>query len=205
MENYKKNCGIAKNIFSLQELEHAIQIFQKFDTTAAPGAVCTGVNNGHAGYLWFEKKILSKIKLIFNPDIKLIFGTLLDCTEPFGIHHDLKPLPEEGGKHYLSFLIPYSVNNQVELCSHVSTLIFNEGCEDVNKMPDIDKNITDIFDSKISHVNKQQLTKFSLKLEAAWNLGDVIWWDSSLAHVSNDFHKKGFDSKQCIVLHTYVL
>jgi hypothetical protein len=205
MKNYKKNCGIAKNIFSLAELEHAIKIFQKFDTTPATGAVCAGVDNNHAGYLWFEKKILNKIKPIFNPDLKLIFGMLLDCTKPFDIHHDLKPLPEKGGKHYLTFLIPYSVNNQVELCGHASTLIFNECCEELNKMPDLDNNISNIFDSKISHVDKKRLTKYSLKLEAVWNLGDIIWWDSSLAHVSNDFHKRGFDSKQCIVLHTYVL
>ena len=167
-----------------------------------------GVDQYHLGYLWFYKTILSHINQHFGVDAKLSYAMLLDCLKPFDIHHDIKPLPDALGRHWRSFLIPISVNHDLALVHNASTLIFDQDfitAGDLGATPSIPNNVRCIYQEKISHVSPDKIDKLSLRRELIWNTGDLLWWDSPLYHVSNNFPAKGFNSKQAIVLHTYVL
>jgi hypothetical protein len=193
-------CGQIPNFMPYDLVEHTVKTLKKFNWVDGEGNSCYGVDKNHVGYLWFCKTILRPIAQQFNPDLKLIFGMLLDCVVPFDIHNDIKTPPDPMGKPYLSFLIPYAVNNDPALCCHASTIIF-----DLLDPESSQHDVSNIYEEKISHVSYQALKNFSLKQELVWNQGDLLWWDSQLFHVSNDFRKNGFVSKQAIVMHTYVL
>lgn len=199
------NSGIIKNFFPANEPAELVKVFRKLQAVNGSGNNCYGIDQNHLLYSWFKKVFLSKLSINFNPDLKLIFGMLLDCSIPFDIHHDIKPIPDVNGKSYMSCLMPYSVNYDTELCDKASTIIFNETINEIDQMPMVKNNISTIYESLISHVSVKYLDYFSVKLIANWNIGDLIWWDSRLAHVSNNFISQGYQSKQCIVVHTYVL
>jgi hypothetical protein len=204
MVNVNLNCGIINNFFSTTEADELIKIFKKLQSIDETGHSCHGIDKNHLAYTWFKKFFLNKLANTFDPNLRLIFGMMLDCTVPFDIHNDLKPIPEENGKPYLSCLMPYSVNYDTALCNKASTIIFNEIIDPANQ-PAVDNNISEIHQSLISHVPVERLDYFSVKLIGSWRVGDLIWWDSQLAHVSSNFVSHGYSSKQCIVAHTYVL
>lgn len=204
MKSITHSCGTVEKFLDFEQLKKSVEIFKKTNSQLGKNNHCYGIDQDHVAYLWFKKTILDHVSKHFDLDLRLIFSMLLDCTDPFDIHNDVKPLPEPGGKHCISFLIPYSVDNDINLCHHASTLIFNETDVRTDQMPDVVNNIVEIY-SHINHVNTNKLTKYSLKYWAKWQPGDLIWWDSQLAHVSNNFVANGFASKQAIVAHTYVL
>lgn len=207
-DNYKNSCGKIDQFFNLNQLNNFVQIFKKVDSNNGEGNDCYGIDQNHLAYPWLKTSLLQPIAEQFNPDLKLIFAMLLNCVEPFPIHNDIKEIPEKNGQHFLSFLIPYSVDNDISKCSHASTLIFNESYNQVRDHPPydiIENNASDLFEEKISHVPKETTYAVSLKEELIWSPGDLCWWDSQLLHVSNNFIKDGFSSKQGIVIHTYVL
>lgn len=202
MNPYQDSCGKINNFFTVEQLDHIVSVFRKLDPVDGSNNDCFGIDKKHKAYLWFNKVVLSSIANKFNPNLKLIFAMLLDCVEPFDIHHDLKEIPESGGKHFLSFLIPYSVNEDKKLCSKASTLIFNEH---IPAEYNIENNVSNLYDNIISHVSKEKTYKITLKENLTWDLGSLCWWDSKLLHVSNNFLKDGYKSKQAIIIHTYVL
>lgn len=183
-----------------------VNTFRRFPTVEleGDGNAIYGVDQNHLAYLWFRRRCFRAIQQEFGEHIRLIFGMLLDCQQPFGIHHDLKPLPEPQGQHHVSFLIPYSVNHDPALVSHAATCIFNEDLTDFEQMPDLATNAHNLH-SELAHVPRAQLQKLSLRQWITWHTGDLIWWDSHLAHVSNDFRTHGWQSKQGIVIHSYVV
>lgn len=205
--NYANSCGQIENFFSISHLEKIVKTFNRVQPILGGGNNCYGIDQKHLAYLWLKSSILQPIAKEFNSDLKLIFAVFLDCVIPFPIHNDLKEIPEKNGKHFLSFLIPYSVDNDISKCQHASTLIFNEIYEDLNDLHtcSVDNNFSDFYEEKISHVHKQTTYAVSLKKELIWSPGDLLWWDSRLLHVSNNFIKNGYSSKQGIVIHTYVL
>jgi hypothetical protein len=202
----KFNCGVIPKLFDQAEVKDMIQTFRRFPTVEYEGAgnAIYGVDQRHLAYLWFRRLCFKRIQQQFGDDVRLIFGMLLDCREPFGIHHDLKLLPDPGGKHYMSCLIPYSVDNDVALCSQAATVVFNEILSDFEQMPCVEHSAAHRHQD-LAHVPQQQLEKVSVREWITWSPGDLIWWDSHLAHVSNDFRTLGHVSKQAIVIHTYVV
>lgn len=205
MVNVNLNCGIINNFFSIEETASMIETLQKLAPVDGANNDCYGINQNHLAFSWFRKVFLNQLTKIFDPNLKLVFGMLLDCTVPFDIHGDMKPLPEINGKHYMSCLVPYSVNHNPALCGNASTIIFNEQYRPYDQLPVIENNISDIYESMISHASPVYMDRLSVKLIANWNIGDLIWWDSQLAHVSSNFISQGYQSKQCIVVHTYLL
>jgi hypothetical protein len=173
------SCGRVKNFFTPALLETLVKTFKKVSTTNGMENDCYGIDKNHIAYPWLKKQLFNPIVEQIDPRIKLIFAMYLNTTVPFGIHNDLKELPDPAGKHFLSFIIPCSVDNKIELCHLASTIIFNE-TEPVNPP-----------------------NQYTVKQELSWNVGDLLWWDSRLYHVSSDF--SGYTSKQGIVIHTYVL
>ena len=153
-------------------MDSFIDIFKKLPTTTAYQYTnCHGISPGNPAMLWAKRLILDPIFKNFKGDIKPIFLMLMDCTTPFPLHQDRTPI--ESGNHYMTFVIPYSVNNDPELVENASTILYNRDKETI---------LDDI----------------------KWSLGDLIWLDSSVWHESNDFISQGFESKQGIVIHTYV-
>ena len=206
-DNYVNSCGIIKNFFSIPQLQYIVKTFNRMQSVDGGGNNCFGINQTHLAYPWLKSSLLHPIADRINPDLRLIFGMLLDCVVPFTIHNDIKEIPEKNGKHFLSFLIPCSVDNDMSKCQHASTLIFNEIYKDLDDMLThrVDNNFSDFHEEKISHVPKEITYAVSLKKELIWAPGDLLWWDSQLLHVSNNFIKDGYSSKQGIVIHTYVL
>lgn len=196
-------CGKINNFFGSDDTAKFVQIFKKITPHKSTGQEndCYGIDQNHITYPWFKKTILDPIAKEFNPDLKLIFGMLLDCTNPFPIHHDAgKEIPSNDptGKSYLSFVIPYSVNNDPSLCHHASTIILDE----TDSLTD---NLSTVHKEKISHVPIETTYQFKIKQELIWQPGDLLWWDTKMYHVSNNFLASGYTSKQGIVIHTYVL
>ena len=200
--NYANSCGQIENFFSISQLEKIVQTFNRVQPVIGDGNNCFGINQKHLAYPWLKSSLLRPIAEQFNPDLKLIFGMLLDCVVPFTIHNDIKEIPEKNGKHFLSFLIPYSVNNDTSLCSKVSTVIFNESFPHAHA---VENNVSNLHENLINHISKEMSYKITLKEKLTWSLGGLYWWDSHLLHVSNNFLKDGYSSKQAIVIHTYVL
>jgi hypothetical protein len=213
--SYTNSCGLLKNFFPIDQLQKIVTTFNRVNPVDGEGNNCFGIDQKHLAYPWLRVSLLRPISEQFNPNLKLIFAMFLDCVKPFSIHHDIKEIPEDNGRHFLSFLIPYSVDNDISKCQHASTLIFNETetlifnqtNEDLNDMLTrrVDNNFSSFHEEKISHVPKETTYSVSLKKELVWSAGDLLWWDSQLLHVSNNFLKNGCTSKQGIVIHTYVL
>lgn len=202
INQYKNSCGKIDNFFSADQLYHIVDVFRRLDPVDGKNNDCFGIDKNHKAYLWLNKVLLKSISDQFNPDLKLIFAMFLDCVDPFDLHHDLKDIPDSKGKHFLSFLIPYSVNNDTSLCSKVSTVIFNERFP--HSTP-IKNNASTIHEKTISHISQEVSQTITVKENLTWSFGSLCWWDSHLLHVSNNFLKDGYSSKQAIVIHTYVL
>lgn len=206
MLDVKFRCGVIPKFFSQEQVADLVATFRRFPTVEYEGAgnAIYGVDQRHLAYLWFRRRCFKAIQAEFGDHLQLIFGMLLDCQEPFGIHHDLKPLPDARGQHSLSFMIPYSVDNKPELCAQAATCIFNQTLQDWQHMPQLDINAVDRA-ADLAHVPREHLERVSVQQWVDWHCGDLIWWDSALAHVSNDFRVRGHTSKQGIVVHTYVV
>lgn len=202
INQYKNSCGKIDNFFTVDQLHHMVNVFKQLDPVDGKSNDCFGIDKNHKAYLWFNKIVLKPIANQFNPDLKLIFGMFLDCVEPFDLHHDLKDIPDSNGEHFLSFLIPYSVNNDTALCNKVSTVIFNESFPSDHVL---ENNTSYMHENTIDHISKDVAYRITLKENLVWSLGSLCWWDSHLLHVSNNFRKDGYKSKQAIVIHTYVL
>jgi hypothetical protein len=204
------SCGKIDNFFDTKTVAGFADVFRKMDTTDGKGNNCYGIDQQHRAYMWVKKQLLNPIAEHFDPNLKLIFSMLLDCVKPFPIHYDIKYIPEPGGQHYLSFLIPYSVDNNPALCANASTIIFNQAYNaddavDVLKpSAPVANNVSGMYE-KINHVPLESTYQYTLKQELVWSPGDLCWWDSKLCHVSNNFLQYGHTSKQAIVIHTYVL
>ena len=119
--------GIIKNKFSSDLLDEWQDIFKKNTITKTDsGDNCWGIDKKCLSYNWFTKKVMPQLIESFSEDTKLIFSSLIDLHSAFPIHDDIKPLPEGAeGKHYLSILIPYSVDNRKEKYNEVSTCFYD--------------------------------------------------------------------------------
>jgi hypothetical protein len=192
MQNFNK----INSVLSEKECFEMRDIFLKNTATLSNlGDKCYGIDiNNTASFLWFKKKLLDKINNFFDLDLKLIFAFYASFTKPFDIHTDIKPLPNDAkGTPYVSCLIPLSVDNSKDKCNLANTIIFKRQ-ENVNAEADHKK--------YLSHCNLEQLKNRQIDKIFNWTPYDMIWWRSELDHCSSHF--KNFQSKECIVVHTYV-
>ena len=126
-----KKYGIIKNYFSAEELDDWKTKFQLNSVTKTPyGHFWWGIDINCLSYGWFMKVAWPKILQLFNPDMKLIFASYTDCTTIIPVHTDFKPIPNnEKGQHYVSVVIPYSVDNKKDNFQKISTDFYNENKE----------------------------------------------------------------------------
>jgi|TARA_Y100000287_G_scaffold142482_1_gene117201 hypothetical protein len=126
-----KKFGIVKNKVTGEMLDEWKEVFQKNAVTKTlPGDDCWGIDKESLAYGWFLKKVMPILLECFNENMKLIFASYIDLYKKFPIHNDIKKLPAGAeGKHYLSILIPYTVNNKREDYEKVGTCFYNEDKE----------------------------------------------------------------------------
>jgi len=192
-----ENCNKITSVLTDTECYQFRNIFLKNTyTLTGLGDKCYGIDvNNTISYPWVKKVFLPKINQFFDVELKLIFASYSSFTKPFAIHRDdYKPIPNDAkGTHYISCLIPISVDNNKDLCHLASTIIFKEG---ENNNAELDHK------NHLSHCDLEQLKTHPIDKIFTWNIGDMIWWKSELNHCSGHF--KNFKTKECFVVHTYV-
>ena len=122
-----KKFGIIKNKFSSSLLNEWQEIYKKNTITKTlRGDDCWGIDKNCLAYNWFLKKVMPQLSESFPKNTKLIFSSYINLHSIFPIHDDIKPLPEGAeGKHYLSILIPYSIDHKKENYDKVSTCFYD--------------------------------------------------------------------------------
>lgn len=148
--------------------------------------------NNKRGYMWFNKVILSKLREHFDPNLGLVFGHYLNSCNAVRIHDDTFPDQIINGRPYISFLIPISVDNDNSLCEYSSTITVKPGT-----MTDSE------YQQYFTHEKETIKNKYAIDNVMTWCTGDLIWWNSEVYHASNNFRTTS-ESKQSIVIHTYV-
>lgn len=177
MIKVKNETGQVVDFYPEQELQQAVDIFLRFPSQpATPSGICYGVDHQHRGYLWFKQKFMARLCDYFQRDLKLVFGMYTDLDQPFAVHSDIRPVD---GEVYVSCLIPVSVDYDPALCGLAVTDVF---CE------------LDQGGPAPEHP--------TLQSRHHWHRGDLIWWDTRLYHSGGVFDQ--FQTKQAIVIHTYV-
>ena len=125
--------GILHDVVDDHTLDEWKNIYQKVSTTYATileknYGICWGIDKKCYAYNWFLKKVMPVIAKTFDANTKLIFSSFIDLYTPLPQHIDIKPLPEgASGKHYVSILVPYSIDNEKrKLCKGASTRFYDE-------------------------------------------------------------------------------
>jgi len=119
--------GIIKNKFSATLLDEWQVIYKKNPTIKTDyGDDCWGIDKKCLAYNWFVKKVMPHFYNCFSEDMKLIYSSYIDLYTTFPIHKDIMPLPDGAeGKHYVSILIPHSIDNKKENYNKVSTCFYD--------------------------------------------------------------------------------
>lgn len=198
MFNLADGCGFVSNFIQKEKLSTIVNTMKKFDPSPVPEGDLFGVDYKHPNYEWFMDEFFVLLQDYTNrPDLKLIFGMYADVCESFKIHRDIKDLPgpQPPCKHFASFLVPVSVDNEIEKCKQNCTLVFENALQ---LEPD--------FDQPWHYKVKQtrDMPYYKLVRDITWEPCGLIWWNSLLPHAGAHLPSLGFTSKQMIVAHTYV-
>jgi len=211
--------GKIDQVFSTAE----IGTFKKYlSALPDPITLCDGnqffsVGQGHIMYSWFCKKIFGRIQELAGPHVQLLFGSYLHEVHPFDVHSDY--YHKSLGEPYRAFLIPISVNHDTALVNRTNTIVFNEQDTyvDTSKKRSYDSsswmasktfkenNALMTHSSYLSHVDRTVLECLTVQNVLNWTEGSVLWWDERLLHVSDNFVLNDVQSKQALVVHTYVV
>ena len=213
--------GRIDDIFSHDELVYIVKYFSKMQgvTTANGGNTFAGISQLHPLYSWFCKNMFNKIKELTDHNMQLLFGSYLYENTPWTTHSDYyhKSIDEP----YMAFLVPVSVNEDMSLTEKTNTIIFNEEDMYIDNINVTDKkwertlweaqrikkenNAMNVQDQHLSHIPVEDLECLTIQNILNWKLGSVLYWDEKLLHSSDNFRKNNINSKQAIVIHTYVV
>ena len=223
MELFKYNgntSGIVDDVFTKDEIIYFIKYLSILTgaKTVEAGNKFTGIDKNHQLYNWFNSKIFTKVQNIFGNHIQLLFGSYLNEVVPWTAHSDY--YSKTIGEPYMAFLIPLSVNNNIELADQTNTIIFNEidtyvdvslkdktgsGSKWVQNESIKENNVMPYYKKHLSHLSDDQIQRLTLQNILNWKLGSVIYWEEKLLHSSDNFSANDLKSKQAIVMHTYVV
>jgi hypothetical protein len=210
------NSGIVDDVFSCAEVEFLLDRLSKLPRDHL---YHTAITPDHMLHSWFDKKVFSRLRELTDEPIKLLFGGLINEEIPQRLHADY--YYKSVGEPYKAFLIPISVENQFENLDRVHTITFNEldtfvdSADPVRKMwkrSEWDKNKSpkannamQYYDQHLSHLRPDDLECLTVESIVPWQLGSVVYWNEKQLHCSDNFVKNNINSKQAIVVHTYVL
>jgi len=169
------NFGIIKDAIDVKKLFSWRDIYKKGQqVTMQNGDPCWGIDRKSLMYAWCMKTVMPVIWANFDSDQKMIYSAYKDICSPFGIHKDLKPLPEGAvGSHSMSILFPVSTEGgTIENLHKVSTCFFDDEKRALGCIP--------------------------------WEANSIVWWNSDVFHSASDFIKQGIKTKQFFITHTYV-
>lgn len=197
------------DVWTKEELDNIVNIMRRLPNAKSMGNECKGITESHMLYPWFKRHVFDRVQDLVGKDIKLQYGMFLNELVPWDIHTDTYHV--ENDKHKktaLSVIIPYSVDDSVDLIDNSYTIVFNEkGTRyDISKIaagPIVKNNASDIYEQHLTHTNIELVKRITLAGAYKWKLGSAIYWESAMLHTSNDYQKLGFKSKQAIVMHTY--
>lgn len=200
MFDYSKKCGFEENFVSQEYLNSVVETFKKFTPNEVPQGLCYGVDYQHPAFKWFDRGLFQLLREYTGEDLKLIFGMYADFHGSFKVHRDIKPFPNENKnhKHFASFLIPVSVDNDPAKCNLNCTYVFeNAYLLEPDYTPDWHND-----------VQYEEVTPYLQLAETVnWgSTGSLVWWNSIYPHGGAVLPNptKGFSNKQMIVAHTYV-
>lgn len=199
------DCGQLLNLWSKEEIADIIKVMKMEPKLTINHNDMYSIDQKNPRYHWFNYYVYDRIQNIF-PECNLIFGMLLNETVPWKIHTDAYHANNINKPIGKSFLIPCSLDNDESLINDGYTIIFNETAnsqDEVENLPIIQNNSLSIYDTYLSHNESDLVKKVSLKKILQWEVGSLLYWDSSLVHDSNNFLKLGRLSKQALVLHTH--
>lgn len=209
--------GEIPGAFSSKELDPVITMMTKLPPSSAH-SYSTGINTRHKLYGWFNKKLFGRVREYFpGINIGLALAKYNNESVPIVVHSDY--YVHNVGKPFKTILIPVGVNgNSQELESiDVHTIIFNETdrCTwshdfwsdlEWNKIKAIKENNAKQYqEDYLGHLKEEDLECLTVKDIFTWRYGSLIHWDDEYLHASDNFTRNGINSKQAIVMHTYVL
>ena len=123
---FMQKFGIIKNAMIKGQLDSWKDIYKKgHKDLMINDDPCWGIDVDSLAYAWCLKNVMPIIWKNFSEDEKLIYSAYKDMTSPFGIHRDLKPLPQGVvGTHSLSILFPLSANGSLDNINKIGTNFF---------------------------------------------------------------------------------
>lgn len=198
MFNYSNHCGVEENYFSEKQIIKLVNGMKRLNPTSVSEGQLFSIDHNHPHYRWFMKEFFVHLQNYTNrSDLKLVFGMYADVTESFVIHRDIKPLPnpEPPNRHYVSFLIPISIENETEKCNKNCTLIFENALL-------IEPEFNQYWHDKVPETT--DVPYYKLIRDITWKPYSLIWWNSIFPHVGADLPSLRLSTKQMIVVHTYV-
>ena len=217
MEQVLKNAGMIHNVFTTEDMDKIKKMLLKLTKTYGydvydgtngyemikgnekPIQEHYGTDNKSIVYPLILKMFRNKLEHMFGK-FEIVFVSYSNATKPVGLHRDHHFHAEHNlpGKHYFSFIVPYSVDDKIEKCNMASTVVF----DDYEKY-DRNDNAIEHYTSYLKHISESDLATVKVKRNNIWKHGSLIWWDSKLFHASGYF--EGVENKQCLVGHTYML
>ena len=125
---FMQNFGIIKEALDWDKLISWKDVYKKGKVhSMINGDPCWGIDKRSYAYSWCLKNVMPIIWKNFNKDEQLIYSAYKDMKSPFGIHRDLKPLPEGvEGVHSLSILFPLSADGSVDKINKIGTNFFDD-------------------------------------------------------------------------------
>ena len=215
MEDVHKNTSVLPNVFNTEELHKIKNLLLKLKKTDGYPADRPKADHIQAGtepiqehygtdqkgiiYPLLLKMFRKKLEHVFGK-FEIVFVSYANSRKPVGLHTDHHYHIEKGlpGKNYFSFIVPYSVDDNLEKCDMASTVIF----DDYAKYERQDNAVAH-HQTYLKHISESELGTVRVKQKHKWQHGSLIWWDSELFHASGCYDE--FETKQCLVGHTYIL
>jgi len=173
-----------------------------------------GIDRSNRAYPWFKKIILDRISDTIGYKLELLTAMFKMSKGPFGVHCDRYP-DDDQDRRYITFLIPYSVDEHFNDITDAKTIIFNERdtfsqfpmnptTEHLPLVQDEQAGAISIHSSDLTHIPVDTANVLTVRQILGWKIGSLLYWESDLLHCSNDFLAKGHASKECLVVFTKI-